>query len=105
MKMLIHNEAPSKYARVFNIDDFPSYEIAMVYLKAMQSYANERLLFTKGYVCLNEVYDLLDLPHSEAGECVGWIFGIDHIEFGLNNITHCASGGILLDFNVSGVIV
>ena len=111
----------SQYSRFFDsgsceFQKDPEYN--MMFLRRQQDYANE-LLRTRGYLFLNEVYDLLDIPRSKAGQIVGWIFDKDHpenegdgyVDFGLYNgseanrrFVNGEEYNILLDFNVDGVI-
>jgi hypothetical protein len=71
------------------------------------------MLKARGHLFLNEVYDSLGMPRSEAGAVVGWIMGAgdDYVNFGvLIDNDMCivdffyADDEILLDFNVDGVI-
>ena len=106
----------SQYARFF--DDSSSQwskvpEHNLVFLKAQQNFAND-LLNSRGHVFLNEVYDMLGIPRSQAGAIVGWVKGEgdDFVDFGLFNrdddkVRDFINGyetNILLDFNVTGVI-
>ena len=110
---------PSPYARFFdeassNWTKTPEYNL--MFLTAQQQHAND-LLRARGHVFLNEVYDMLDLPRSQAGQIVGWKFldegnGDGYIDFGLYTSTNddkraFINGGepsVLLDFNVDGPI-
>lgn len=111
---------PSAYARFF--DESCSLwaknpEHNMMTLKCLQDHYN-RQLRVKGYVFLNDVYDALGIPRSQAGQLVGWIYNpkrpdIDnYIDFGIYNHENARSRdfvngwerSILLDFNVDGVI-
>ena len=88
------------------------------YLKQQQNYAND-LLRTKGYLFLNDVYDMLGIPRTRAGQIVGWIYDEkdpDHdnfVDFGIFDVTKEGSRNfvngyersILLDFNVDGPIL
>lgn len=91
----------------------------LMFIKAQQSYAND-LLRVRGRVTLNEVYRLLNLPESEAGQVVGWVYdeknprGDNYIDFGLYSssqnysdfiYSNNGSEAILLDFNVDGNIL
>ena len=110
----------SEYARFFdaaseNFAKDPEYN--MMFLRRQQDYANE-MLKSRGHLFLNEVYDLLDIPRSKAGQVVGWVYdkngntkGDNYVDFGLyrnNQGTRRFANGleynILLDFNVDGVI-
>lgn len=109
----------SQYSRFFDsasaeFQKDPEYN--MMFLRRQQDYANE-LLKSRGYLFLNEVYDLLDIPRSKAGQIVGWIYnkdnpnGDNYVDFGLYNgdeanrrFVNGLEYNILLDFNVDGVI-
>ena len=107
----------SAYARFFdeysdNWSKTPEYNL--LFLKAQQNYAND-LLHARGHVFLNEVYDMIGIPRSQAGQVVGWVIskdGDNFIDFGVydfdNTGSHLFVNGhersILLDFNVDGVI-
>lgn len=89
-------------------------EYNMMFLRAQERFANE-MLRSRGRLFLNEVYDMLGLPRTKAGQIVGWVYDpnnskIDsYVDFGLysNNPTLCEDGeeqAILLDFNVDGNI-
>lgn len=108
----------SIYARFFdelNTEWQRTPEYNMVWLKAKQNYANDRLN-SRGHLFLNEVYDMLGMEHSKAGAIVGWVISDDgsdnFVDFGLFNSESPAArdfvngyeASILLDFNVNGVI-
>lgn len=124
----IDPEAVSGYARFFeeytrddrgNVIKNPYWEkdgeYNLMFLKAQQKYAND-LLVAKGRVFLNEVYEMLGMPQSKAGQVVGWVYDKDHpngdnyIDFGIyasdQNFSDFVYGNeaILLDFNVDGNI-
>jgi hypothetical protein len=107
----------SNYARFFDElcegwQKVPEYNY--IFLRARQQYAND-MLVSRGHLFLNEVYDMLGIPHSRAGQIVGWIIsedGDNYVDFGFmdgNNpkardFVNGREGSILLDFNVDGVI-
>ena len=106
----------SQYARFFDEacsqwSKVPEYNLT--FLKCQQNYAND-LLKSRGHVFLNEVYDMIGVPRSQAGAIVGWVLGKgdDYIDFGIFNGENEANRdfvngyerSILLDFNVDGVI-
>ena len=114
----------SDYARFFDngCDNWQKdAEHNLWYLRQQQNYANE-LLKSRGYLFLNEVYDMLGIPRSKAGQMVGWIYNDkdpkhlaehdNHVDFGIYNINVEANRDfvngieptILLDFNVDGPI-
>ena len=109
----------SEYARFFdaaseNFAKDPEYN--MMFLRRQQDYANE-MLKSRGHLFLNEVYDLLDIPRSRAGQVVGWVYdkngntkGDNYVDFGLyrndqgtRRFVNGLEYNILLDFNVDGV--
>lgn len=112
----------SDYARFFE-DGCKGWEKTseynLAYLKGIQSKCND-ILKSRGFLYLNEVYSLLDVPLSEAGQVVGWLDpekfpeceGDGYVDFGIYDIYKSKSRdfvngyerSILLDFNVDGVI-
>lgn len=111
----------SDYARFFDEgcagwDKDP--ELNLMFLRQQQNYANDRLQ-TKGHLFLNEVYDMLGIPRTKAGNHVGWLYdevhpiGDNFVDFGLydqdNERVRAFVNGyervILLDFNVDGDIL
>lgn len=110
----------SEYARFFDaasgaFEKDPEYNL--MFLRRQQDYANE-ILRSKGHLFLNEVYDMLDIPRTKAGQIVGWIYdeknpsGDNYVDFGIYNTDSMATRrfvngleyNILLDFNVDGPI-
>ena len=106
----------SPYARFFD-ESSPEWkknaEYNRMFLECQQKYANN-LLKARGHVFLNEIYDMLGFPRSQAGAVVGWVLGNgdDYIDFGIYNcyrekardFVNGYERSILLDFNVDGVI-
>lgn len=88
------------------------------FLKAQQAAANH-ILTAKGYLFLNDVYEMLGLDKTEAGNVVGWLYEPNnpkrdnYVDFGMTNIyregvAEFLSGeerSIWLDFNVDGPIL
>lgn len=106
----------SEYARFFDegcLQHTNDPEYNKTYLLCQQNYAND-LLRTRGHVFLNEVYDMLGMERSKAGQVVGWVVGDDgdgYIDFNIfegrersRAFVNGYEQSILLDFNVSGVI-
>lgn len=110
----------SDYARFFDEyctgwDKDPEYNL--MFLKQQQAHAN-RLLQTNGYLFLNEVYDMLGIRRTKAGQIVGWVYdeknpiGDNYVDFGIYDLYNEKSRdfvngrerSILLDFNVDGNI-
>lgn len=91
-------------------------ELNLLYLRKQQEWANEKLK-ANGHLFLNEVYDMLGLPRTKAGQIVGWIYdknnavGDNYVDFGIYRGTERSMAfvngyepRILLDFNVDGNI-
>lgn len=110
----------SDYARVFDdgcLGWEKDAEFNFMYLKHQQNYANE-LLRSKGHLFLNEVYDMLGIPRSKAGQIVGWVYDEDNpnvdnfVDFGIFDVDRPKVRDfingyervIILDFNVDGNI-
>lgn len=110
----------SQYARFFdngNDNWEKSAEYNLMFLRAQQQYAND-LLISRGYLFLNEVYNMLGIEISKAGQAVGWIYdeenpiGDNYVDFGIYDVNKTNArdfvngieSTILLDFNVDGVI-
>lgn len=94
----------------------PNKEYNIMFLKNQQNYAND-LLKAKGRLFLNEVYEMLGIPKTKAGQIVGWTYdeecptGDNYIDFGLyvssqnySDFLYSDNEAILLDFNVDGNI-
>ena len=93
-------------------------ELNKMFLLKQQSYAND-LLKSRGYLFLNEVYDMLGFPRTKAGQIVGWVYnekepiGDNFVDFGILDIhderkrafVNGYEKNILLDFNVDGNIL
>lgn len=110
-------EGYSPYAKFF--DELSSYwekdpEYNLMFLRSQENYANEKLK-AKGYLFLNDVYSMLDIPETKAGQMIGWVYDpeVEHkIDFGIYDITKDGNRrfvngierSILLDFNVDGNI-
>lgn len=115
----------STYARFFcegcdGWDQDPNYNL--LFLRAQQDSANEKLR-SRGYLTLNEVYSMLGMDLSVAGNSVGWLYdrnksadeqtGDGYVDFGIYNIqdpntrkfVNGKTNTVLLDFNVQGPIV
>lgn len=90
----------------------------LFFLKRQQDYANE-VLKVKGYLFLNDVYEMLGIPRTKAGQVVGWIYdeknpvGDNVVDFGIydghrktnRDFVNGYERTILLDFNVDGNIL
>lgn len=105
----------SMYARFFeesNVNWQKNAELNRIFVQAQQNYCNH-LLHARGHVFLNEVYDMLGLPRSKAGQVVGWVLangGDNFIDFGLYEARNAdfingSERNIILDFNVDGSVL
>lgn len=111
----------SEYAKFFdesnrNFQKNPEYNL--MFLRTQQDYATMKLK-NDGFLFLNDVYDALGIPKTEAGQIVGWIYDENDperdncVDFGIYNIHRVANRDfingiepvILLDFNVDGDIL
>lgn len=108
----------SEYAKFFD-ESCPGWtkdpEYNLMFLRNQQQYAND-LLESRGYLFLNEVYEMLGIQRTRQGQVIGWIYDknvIDKVNFGIYNIANPANRRfvngyertILLDFNVDGDIL
>ena len=109
----------SDYARFFDVGNenwTKDPEFNLMFLKHQQSQAND-ILKAKGHLFLNDVYEMIGIPKSQAGQAVGWIYdekcpiGDNYVDFGIYNDSEAnrlfvngQERSILLDFNVDGVI-
>jgi hypothetical protein len=89
----------------------------LLFLKLQQSFANKKLK-NEGYLFLNDVYAMLGIPKTSAGQVVGWIYdedipsGDNFVDFGIynqdnpkaNDFVNGYERTIILDFNVDGII-
>ena len=108
----------SEYARFYDdgcLGWSKSSEDNLYFLKCQQNHANE-LLQSRGHLFLNEVYDMLGIPRTKAGQVVGWVYDKDNctgdnfVDFGIydlyNERARAFVNGhertILHDFNVDG---
>ena len=112
---------PSDFAKFF--DEFsPCWrkdaDYNLMFLKKQESFANDKLR-KQGHLFLNEVYDMLGIPATRAGQVVGWIYdekhpiGDNYVSFGIYDLhdeskrafVNGNERSILLDFNVDGNIL
>ena len=112
----------SMYAKIFdrdnvNFDERDEYN--RTFLWAQQCFANNRLQ-AKGHLLLNDVYDDLGLPRTQAGCVVGWVKGGNgkttagdgYVDFGIfdpetqeiKEFMRGDDGALWLDFNVDGEV-
>ena len=116
----------SEYARFFDeatsTEHHKDAEYNLMFLRRQQDYANE-VLKAKGHLFLNDVYEMLGIPKTKAGQIVGWIYdeknpnGDNYVDFGIYRLSGYEPSderkrafingyerNILLDFNVDGPI-
>ena len=110
----------SDYARFFD-ESCPAWqndpEYNLTFLRAQQQYAND-LLRANGRLFLNDVYKMLGIDITKAGQVVGWVYdpdcpvGDNFVDFGIYDMSkervrafvNGYEPNILLDFNVDGNI-
>jgi hypothetical protein len=92
-------------------------EFNYTFLIQQQNYANEKLQ-RKGYLFLNEVYEMLGLQKTQAGQAVGWVYDKNHphgdniVDFGIYDVydeqkrrfVNGFERSVLIDPNVDGDI-
>lgn len=110
----------SDYARYFD-SSVTSWEKSqdynMMFLRAKESYANDKLK-ADGFIYLNDIYYELGIPKTKAGQIVGWVYkpddpnyqGDNFVDFGIRTVQRETADGryeeaILLDFNPDGNIL
>ena len=109
----------SPYARFFDSSSakhVSDSEVNLMFLKHVELHANN-MLKHQGYLFLNDVYDMLGLPKTKAGQVVGWIYdednpiGDNYVDLGIYNegnmdfVNGKPEKCPLLDFNVDGNIL
>lgn len=78
-----------------------TYGINRMFLQAQQTYANH-LLTNRGFLTLNEVFDLLSLPQTEEGALTGWVGDNIAVDFGEEaDIPPTDRPSIKLQFNIN----
>ena len=116
---IIVDETELEYQPTFRFDNenpnwHPTLEYNILFLRAQQNYLND-LYQKRGHLFLNEVYDQLGLPRTQAGAIVGWVVskdGDNFIDFGIYDASRPGAAdfvngyenSVMLDFNVDGVI-
>lgn len=108
------------YTRIFDESSCywsktPDYN--QMFLIGRERYANDKLN-AQGYLFLNDVLEMLDLPKTKEGQMVGWVKDPkigrdDYIDFGIFNANKKSNRefingyepSIWLDFNVQGNIL
>jgi Family of unknown function (DUF6353) len=104
----------SPYARFFDESSAcweKDPELNHLFVLCQQNYAND-LLTARGHVFLNEVYDMLGIDRSSAGQVVGWVLGPEgdnYVSFSVFEPPNARfvngwERSVLLDFNVDGVV-
>lgn len=118
---VVDSEEVSEYAKFYDCGNKgweKDPELNLMFLRRQQDYAND-LLRSKGHLFLNEVYDMLGIPRTKAGQAVGWVYnkekpvGDNYVDFGIydinrescRNFVNGYERTILLDFNVDGNIL
>ena len=117
-KVTTFGDGSSPYSVVFDNDNKnwqPTPEYNAFFLRQQQNYLNDRLR-AKGHVFLNDAYRELGFPDTTSGAVTGWKWqgdGDNFIDFGcwtdntledIREFMRNGDRGILVDFNVDGVI-
>lgn len=93
-------------------------EYNKMFVKQVERAANRKLI-QQGHLYLNEVYKMLGVKETRAGQIVGWVYdeknpiGDNKVDFGIYDVHNQAKRdfvngyerSILLDFNVDGDIL
>ena len=115
------NTAHSLYSVVFcegNPGWTKNAELNKVFLIQQQNWANDKLRL-RGYLTLNEVYEMVGAPTTAYGQIAGWVYtddssvGDNFVDFGIFDVTNekaCdfvngRERSIILDFNCIGNIL
>lgn len=117
---IVNPNTYSDYARFFDCGN-PGWhknpEYTLMFLKQQQAHAND-MLKLRGHLFLNEVYEMLGIKKTSAGQVVGWVYdevnpvGDNFVDFGIYDLSNpekrrFVNGdetAILLDFNVDGPV-
>lgn len=118
VKGLPSSKLGSVYARIFDESSrhwqrTPMYN--QMFLQSQQNYANDKLN-ADGFLFLNDVYEMLGLEKSQAGQVVGWVKGAQggdgYVDFGIFHgdsfmamqFVNGNERSVVLDFNVDGIV-
>lgn len=98
---LEHNELVTKCAAMFDETCTPwakDRNYNLMFLRHQETYANDKLR-AKGFIFLNDVYEMLGMKKTALGQLVGWVYkdACSHIEFKVL--------GDLIIFNIDGIIL
>ncbi len=105
--------SPDDFSRFF--DEYSPYwskdaEYNLFFLRSRENFANDKLK-AQGYLFLNDVYDMLGIARTKAGQIIGWIYDpkderrANYVDFGISEENeNCLDRSYLLDFNVDGDI-
>lgn len=78
-----------------------TYGYNRLFLQAQQNWANQ-LLAARGFLTLNEVFDMLTLPKTEQGALAGWVNdGKIEVDFGEEADAPPPGNTIKLQFNIN----
>ncbi len=80
-----------------------SYGNNRLFLQAQQQLAND-MLAARGFVTLNEVFNMLLLPQTEYGATHGWVGNIE-VDFGEEADAPPPGNSIMLSFNINSTNV
>ena len=91
----------------------------VMFLQRIQSHANDLMrsryqtapdgtVIMRGYILLNEVFEMIGMPLTSVGTCVGWLYdeknpvGDNFVDFDIH--IRGTNPNVVLDFNVDGYI-
>lgn len=103
----VDEDSFSEYARFFD-EDSPVWtkdvEHNQMFLKYQENYANEKLRAC-GYLFLNEVYEMLGIPKTAAGQRAGWVYCGEDRDVVRFNTLGANDNGMMINFNPRGNIL
>ena len=115
-KAILNPGETSQYAVVFdesNANWNREGQHNQFFIQCQQNFAQD-LFRARGHLFLNEVYDMLGVPRTPAGQVVGWVSGKgdDYVSFGVfdgdtfmgQQFANGNERSVILDFNVAGEV-
>lgn len=78
-----------------------------MFIRYVESYADDKLK-SKGYLFLNDVYEMLGIPKTKIGQITGWRYNTENpmvdnkVIFDVQSI---GDNSFIIDFNVDGKII
>ena len=109
-KEKVVEKATSMYSRIFDEGSSRwTKEKAFneIFIRYVESYADDKLK-SKGYLFLNDVYEMLGMPKTKIGQITGWRYNTENpmidnkVVFDVQSI---GENKFIIDFNVDGKII